>query len=111
MTALALSTSNSTLPKRLNARLDATAAQRLSYLMTRTGLAMSDVVRLSLESLYNATRQQSASTSKKSSLDALIGRYGSDASLNGRVSTTYKDLLAQGLANKHSSQANGVAQK
>jgi hypothetical protein len=91
--SLALST-------RLNARLDANSAQQLHYLVTRTGLAVSDVVRLSLENFYNTTRRQTQDNKAKS-LDALIDQYGSEASSEGTLSTNYKAAWANELDKKY----------
>lgn len=96
MTALAFP---SALTTRLNARLDPTTAERLQYLMTRTGLAMSEVVRMSLDHFYNATRKDVVAS--KDGLDALIGKHGSGAKIKGQLSSDYKALYRDGLAKKH----------
>ncbi len=97
--SLALTSSSPASTMRINARLDATTAQRLEFLIAKTGMAVSDVVRASLESFYNAIRQQSPP--QTSSMDALIGKYSSDPKHKGQLSTNYKALYLEGLKKKH----------
>jgi hypothetical protein len=97
--SLALASGSATRAIRINARLDPTAARRLEFLIAKTGMAVSDVVRASLDSFYNATRQQSPA--QTTSMDALIGKYRSDPKHKGQLSTNYKALYLEGLKKKH----------
>ncbi|MDI9333094.1 MAG: hypothetical protein QM533_01830 [Cytophagales bacterium] len=88
---------------RINARLDPTTAQRLEFLIAKTGMAVSDVVRASLEHFYNATRKQQAAD-KPSTLEQMVGRYASDPQYQGQLSRNYKALYLAGLHKKHGKQ-------
>ena len=82
---------------RINARLDPPTAQRLEFLIAKTGMAVSDVVRVSLEHFYNATRKQQAHA-KPSALARMAGRYGSGQS---DLSVNYKKYLLEVLDEKY----------
>ena len=102
--SLALSPGLATSATRINARLDPTTAQRLEYLIAKTGMAVSDVVRASLDSFYNATRKQQLQD-KPSTLEMMVGRYSSDPKYQGQLSKNYKAMYLEGLNKKHGKQS------
>jgi hypothetical protein len=103
MMSLALTSASTASTLRINARLDPTAAQRLEFLIAKTGMAVSDVVRTGIEHFYNATRKQQLA-SKPSTLEQMVGRYGSDPKFQGQLSKNYKALYLEGLNKKHGKQ-------
>jgi hypothetical protein len=103
--SLALSSGSTASSTRINARLDPTTAQRLEFLIAKTGMAVSDVVRMSLEHFYNATRKQQVQ-SKPSALARMAGRYGSGQS---DLSVNYKQYLSEILDEKYPQHSKVIA--
>jgi hypothetical protein len=97
MMSLALTSGSTASTLRINARLDPTAAQRLDFLIAKTGMAVSDVVRTGIEHFYNATRKQQAQ-GKPTALAQMAGRYGSGQS---DLSVNYKQYLLEVLDEKY----------
>ncbi len=106
--SLALTSGSATNSMRINARLDSTAAQKLEFLIAKTGMAVSDVVRTSIEHFYNATRKQQA-VNKPSTLEMMVGRYGSDPKYQGQLSKNYKALYLEDLNKKYGKQSKVAA--
>jgi len=82
---------------RLNARLEPELERKLSYLRERTGMATSDVVRVSIERYYQAVRAGG------SDARAILEASGFVASGTGPadLSDRYKEHLTEGLGQKH----------
>jgi hypothetical protein len=96
MNALALSNQQDCL--KINARLSASATAQLQALTKKTGLGISDIVRLSLNHYHQAVMTEKFPPSK---IVAMAGKYGSSGEDSGRLSTEYKRLFGEGIAKKY----------
>lgn len=85
---------------KINARLSASAAEQLNALTRKTGLGISEIVRLSLAQ-YHETVMQTSKPRPKSKIAAMAGKYGSTGPDAGTLSTRYKELYADGIAAKY----------
>ena len=85
---------------RVNARLEGEYERQMEFLVQRTGLGVSDVIKASIDCYYRSLRD--TEKPRFSHLRAAIGRHGS-----GRtdVSSRTKSLLDESLARKHGRNA------
>ena len=81
---------------RLNARLDPELERKLSYLCRRTGLALSDVVRSSIERYYEAVCTEGVDARAILEQAGFIGSGTGPEDLSER----YKEHLLESLARK-----------
>ncbi len=95
-----LATSDPSNSLKINARLSASAAAQLNALTRKTGLGISEIVRLSLAH-YHETMMQANQPKAKSRIVSMAGKYGSQGPDAGTLSTRYKELYAQGIAAKY----------
>lgn len=92
---------------KINARLGASAAAQLHALTRKTGLGISEIVRLSLAH-YHETVMQTSKVMPKSKIVAMAGKYGSTGPDSGRLSTDYKRLFGEGIAKKYGLSAKPI---
>ena len=83
---------------KINARLSASAAAQLSSLTKKTGLGISEIVRLSLNHYHQTVMAEKFPPSK---IVAMAGKYASTGPDSGRLSTDYKRLFGEGIAKKY----------
>jgi Ribbon-helix-helix protein, copG family len=105
MTTLASSSPSDSL--KINARLGANAAAQLNALTRKTGLGISEIVRLSLNHYHQAVMTDKIPPSK---IVAAAGKYASSGEDSGRLSTEYKRLFGEGIAKKYGLTAKAPAQ-
>jgi hypothetical protein len=88
---------------RVNARFDDDLSQRMAYLTRATNMGVSDVIKSSILFYYESVRGREAP--QLTHLSQWIGKTGS-----GRVdvSSAYKSLLTDSLAEKHGKSAGAM---
>jgi Ribbon-helix-helix protein, copG family len=87
-------------PLKINARLPGDAAAQLNQLVRKTGLSVSEIVRLSLAH-YSQAIEASQKPKPKSRIAAMAGKYTSSGEYSGQLSTRYKEIYALDMAKKH----------
>jgi hypothetical protein len=92
---------------KINARLGANTAAQLNALTRKTGLGISEIVRLSLNHYHQAVMTDKIPPSK---IVAAAGKYASSGEDSGRLSTNYKRLFGEGIAKKYGLTAKAPAQ-
>jgi hypothetical protein len=82
--------------QRINARLDAAAAKRFDEIIKAKGYSVTEAIKAAIDLLHKEVVPEKRRPTPI--LDSLIGRFkGADPN----ISTNYKELLAQGWAEKH----------
>jgi Ribbon-helix-helix protein, copG family len=92
---------------KINARLGANTAAQLSALTRKTGLGISEIVRLSLNHYHQAVMADKIPPSK---IVAAAGKYASSGEDSGRLSAEYKRLFGEGIAKKYGLTAKAPPQ-
>ncbi|NJM43637.1 MAG: ribbon-helix-helix protein, CopG family [Brachymonas sp.] len=96
-------------PLKINARLAGDAAAQLHQLVRKTGLSVSEIVRLSLAN-YAQVIEASQKPKPKSRIAEMAGKYASTGEYSGQLSTRYKELFGDAIAKKYGLSAK-VPQK
>lgn len=97
-------------PLKINARLAGDAAAQLHQLVRKTGLSVSEIVRLSLAH-YSQAIEASQKPKPKSRIAAMAGKYASSGEYSGQLSTRYKEIYAQDMAKKHERNSRVIEAK
>ncbi len=95
---------------KINARLAGDAAEQLHYLVHKTGLSVSEIVRLSLAHYHQAI-ESSQKPKPKSRIAEMAGKYGSSGEYSGQLSTQYKQLFGEAIAKKHGLSAKAPSNR
>jgi len=82
---------------RVNARLDADAAEKLATLAKDDGMSVSDVLRIAIDRYYEQSRAAHAVATGALERNGFVGCAEGDSDL----STTYKHHLTDSLRRKH----------
>jgi hypothetical protein len=93
---------------KINARLSSNAAAQLSALTRKTGLGISEIVRLSLSHYHQVVMNDTIAPSK---IVANAGKYASSGEDSGRLSTDYKRIFGEGIAKKYGLTAKAPEHK
>jgi hypothetical protein len=93
---------------KINARLGANAAAQLHDLTRKTGLGISEIVRLSLNHYHQSVMTEKIPPSK---IVAAAGKYASSGKDSGRLSTEYKRIFGEAIAEKYGLTAKAPTQR